>query len=241
MKSIIFDTGPIISLTLNNILWILESLHEKFEGEFYITRGVYDELINKPLSTKKYKFEALQVLPLITKGILKINENPLIQEKADYLLSLANNCFEAHGNYIKAVHRGEMEAVACALVEGSSTLVIDERTTRDIIENPELLERRFERKLHTNVNVHHDNMKRLSQEIGHLKVIRSFELATVAFELGLLNMFTLKEQENVVPNIRRAVLEGVLWGLKLSGCSVKKEDIYEVLDSDKVSDSAQRV
>jgi len=226
----VFDTGPIISLTLNNILWVLEALRERFDGEFYITEGVYKELIEKPLSTKKYKFEALQILPLITKGILKLNKRQEIKDKAQELLDLANQSFVARDNNIGIVHQGEVEAIACAIIEGADTLVIDERTTRSLIESPELLERHFERKLHTNVDVNRDNLNRLCEQIKHIKVIRSFELASVAFEKGLLNMYDVKGEEEYVPNIRRALLEGVLWGVKLNGCSVKREEIYEILD-----------
>jgi len=70
-KSIVFDTGPVISLTLNNLLWLIEPLQQRYEGDFIITPMIYRELIEKPLSTKKYKFEALQILPLLSKGLLK--------------------------------------------------------------------------------------------------------------------------------------------------------------------------
>ena len=230
MKSIVFDSGPIISLTLNNILWTLESLHEKFDGEFYITKEVYNEIITKPLATKKYKFEALQILPLITKGILKFTTEKEIEDKAKILLKLANEVFMARENYIKIVHMGEMQAIACALIKKSDTIAIDERTTRILIEKPLSLKRHFEKKLHTKVDMNEDNLKILTKEFGHLKVIRSFELVTIAFELGLLNIFAQKEEEKLVPNIRSALLESVLWGVKLNGCSVKREEIYEVVD-----------
>jgi len=229
--SIVFDTGPIISLTLNNILWVLESLKEKFDGEFYITPAIYNELIEKPLSTKKYKFEALQILPLITRGILNLVERDDIQRKAQSLLDIANDTYQARGNSIKIVHMGEMEAIACALVMNSDTLVIDERTTRVLVESPEKLRKHLERKLHTNVQVNSDNLERLRNEFGHLKVIRSFELATIAYEMGLLNMFIQKSEEKIVPGLKKAVLEGVLWGVKLNGCSVRREDIDKVVES----------
>ena len=229
MRAIVFDTGPIISLTLNNILWLLESLHERFNGEFYITPAVYDELIKKPLSTRKYKFEALQILPLIAKGIIKIDNSAEIEPKANELLELANQCFMAHGNYIKIVHKGEMQTIACALLRGSDTIVVDERTTRILIENINLLERYLNKKLHTAVKIDKEKSKRLKDELKGLKVIRSFELVTVAFEMGLLNLFILKEEKNIVPDLRKAVLEGVLWGIKLSGCSVKTDDIYRTI------------
>src|SRR3989338_4411789 len=115
MKTIVFDTGPIISLTLNNLLWILEELRKWYKGEFYITPAVYDELINKPLSTRKYKLEALQVLPYITKGTLKVYNNLPIINIAKELDTIANKIFQVEGNYVQIVHRGEIEAVATAI------------------------------------------------------------------------------------------------------------------------------
>ena len=70
MRSIVFDTGPIISLTTNNLLWLLEPLKKKYKGHFHITSDVKRELIDRPLQTKKFKFEALQVMHIIKKGIL---------------------------------------------------------------------------------------------------------------------------------------------------------------------------
>lgn len=228
----IFDSGPVISLTLNNILWLLESMNDRFKGDFLITREVYNELIERPLSTKKFKFEALQILPLITKGILKLVDEPEIDQKTKEILDLANSCFIARDKNLSIVHRGEAQAIACALVKGADTIVIDERTTRVLIESPGSLENHLRHKLHTHVHLHNDNMDRLRKEIGHLKVVRSFDLAIIAFEMGLLNMYALKELESTVPDIRKAVLEGVLWGLKLNGCSVKKEEIYQVLEQE---------
>jgi len=114
-KSIVFDTGPIISLTLNNLNWLIEPLKEKYGGEFFITPAVYGELIERPLSTKKYKFEALQNLPYLIKGIIKNDARKIINIKANELINLANKCFRAQDNYIQIVHIGEMEALACAI------------------------------------------------------------------------------------------------------------------------------
>ena len=167
------------------------------------------------------------------KNILNNYDSDEMQNKANELLQIANHTFKARGNWIKIVHRSEMEAIACALVTDSETLVVDERTTRVLVESPDLLKRQLERKLHTGIEVNEEKFNLLKEELKNLNVIRSFELVTIAFELGLLNMFTLEEQEKIVPNIRSAVLEGVLWGVKLNGCSVKREEIYEVIDLEK--------
>src|SRR3989338_9190476 len=109
MRCIVFDTGPLISLTITNLLWILDGIKDAFKGEFYITPTVYEELITKPLKTRKYKLEALQVLPYITKGTLKIYNNLPIINIAKELDTIANKIFQVEGNYVQIVHRGEIE------------------------------------------------------------------------------------------------------------------------------------
>jgi hypothetical protein len=228
-KTIVFDSGPIISLTMNSLLWIIEPLQKRYGGDFMITSGGYSELIEKPLSTKKYKFEALQILPHITNGVIKVSQSREVYTKANELFELANNCFMAHGSWIKIVHIAEMEALAEALLNNADAIVIDERTTRTLIESPELLKTILEKKLHTEIKINDSNFKKLKQEIGKLFVLRSFELVAMAFELGLLNKYMLEEEKKKLPNLKRAVLEGVLWAVKLNGCSVKREDIYTLI------------
>ena len=141
MKSIVFDTGPIISLTTNNLLWIIEKLKQRYGGDFIIPREVKYELVNKPIETKIFKLEALQVNLEINKGNLKVVEDPRIQILKNELMNLANNCFYARGYPIKLVQEGEMAALALAIIFNSEAIVVDERTTRELIESPERLAR----------------------------------------------------------------------------------------------------
>lgn len=234
-KKLVFDTGPLITLTLNNLLWIIKPLKEQLQGDFHICPAVFQELIKKPLTTKKYKFEALQVLPHIMDKTIEVHKDEKCKNKANELLELANSCFVAKDSYIKICHIGEMEAIATAIEIGAETLVIDERTTRTLIENPYSLSEHLSKKLHTNVQVQRDNLEKLTKEIGKLNVIRSFELGIAAFELGILDIYMLKQEEQLdeVDDIRGAVLEGVLWAIKLSGCSVAGEDIDKVLKTEQ--------
>ncbi|MFW6450243.1 MAG: hypothetical protein ACOCZ6_04255 [Nanoarchaeota archaeon] len=236
-KTLVFDTGPLITLTLNNLLWAIKPLKNALKGEFKICPAVYQELIKKPLTTKKYKFEALQVLPFIMDETLEIFHNKELSKKADDLLELANKSFIAKDNYINVVHRGEMEAIATALETGAKTLVIDERTTRTLIENPYALSDHLSKKLHTNIEINRDNLSQLSKQINGINVIRSFELGFVAYELGILDRYVIKSEEKLkeIENIQNAVLEGVLWAIKLSGCSVAGEDIEKILKMKSLS------
>ena len=96
MKSLIFDAGPIISLSVNNLLFILEPLKKDFNGKFFITQSVKKELVDRPLEIKKFKFEAIQVEMLIENGTLEIIDNDFIRQEAQTLLETANGIFMAY-------------------------------------------------------------------------------------------------------------------------------------------------
>ncbi|MFH1439999.1 MAG: hypothetical protein ABIG89_05505 [Candidatus Woesearchaeota archaeon] len=229
MKALIFDTGPIISLTLNNLLWILEPLKKKFSGEFFITPGVYDELIEKPLKTKKYKFEALQILPYISKGVLNVLDEDKIRLITANLLDKVNTTFKANGNWIRIIHQGETEVLASALHLGSTNVVIDERTSRKLIEDPDSIASTLSNKLHTKIDINQENLGYIKKELSCLKVIRSTELAVVAYKMGLLDRYMLEDERKIIKNLDEAIVEGVLWGIKLNGCSIRKEEIYKII------------
>src|SRR3989344_3588176 len=111
MKSIVFDSGPIISLAMNNLLWLLDPLKQKFKGEFFIPEAVKAEIIDRPLTTKIFEFEALQVESLIRQETIKIISSSEIERLANHLGTLANSAFVAMGNPIKIVQYGEMQAL----------------------------------------------------------------------------------------------------------------------------------
>lgn len=227
MKSITFDAGPVISFATNNLLGLLEQLKGKFKGDFYITKGVENELVKKPLESKKFKFEALQILEQIKKGSLKVVDNDAIHNKGIELLNLANQSFSAYGHYINIVSFAEMESLAAALYFKSEAIVIDERTTRELVENPMIVKKVLEKKIHTRISVNKDNLKEFQKQAKEIKVIRSTELVTIAYELGLLNQYLVEKT-----NPRKTLLEGLLWGVKLNGCAVSDIEINRILRSE---------
>ena len=224
MKSLIFDAGPIISLATNNLLWILEPLKKKFNGKFYITEAVRKEIVDRPLETKKFKFEAIQVESLIEKGVLEIIDNVFIRENTPRLLNTANEIFGAYGNYMKIVHFAEISVIAAAVNINSDAIVIDEKTTRFLIENPRMIVEILKKTLHTSISVNENNLKEFNNTIKDIKAIRSIELVTIAYEQGLLNSYITK-----MADARKDLLEGVLWGVKLNGCAVSKDEIEQIV------------
>lgn len=224
MKAILFDAGPIISLTTNNLLWLLKPLKEKFGGEFYLTEGVRKELVEKPLKTKKFKFEALQVQDQIEKGVLKVIKDGGLRKKAEQLLDLANGVFSVKKNPLKVLQLGELESLAAAKLMDIPYIVVDERITRLLLESPGQMEQLLEKRLHKNVKVNRTKLSRLHKQVEGVKLIRSLELVTIAYELGLLDDYIAK-----IPEARKQLLQGVLWGIKLNGCSVGRQEIDEIV------------
>lgn len=223
MKAIIFDTGPIISLGINNLLWLLKELKKRFKGEFCITESVRKELITKPLKGKRFKFEAMQVQSLIENGVLKVVKDKRIKKRTNQLLDLANKTFYIHKHPMQTFHEGEMETLAAAIELDINIIVVDERVTRMIIERPGQLERRLEKKMHADVKVDKNRLRKFHKAVSHLKLIRSIELVSVAFEMGLLNRYLVK-----IPNAKKELLDSLLWAIKLNGCSITDPEIKEI-------------
>lgn len=225
MKSLVFDSGPIISLSVNSLLWIMEKLKGNFKGEFYITDMIKYELVDRPLNTKRFEFEAIQVLDLINKGVLNVVEDEKIKNKGMDLLDLANHCFTAQNNYINIVHLGDAMSLAAAIVLDADALIVDERTVRLLVENPEKLAKLLKSKLGMKIETDNKNLSKFSEETKNVKIIRSAELIAVAYELGLLDRYIIKN----IPDPRKTLLDAVLWGLKIRGCAVSSKEINKII------------
>ena len=221
MKKIILDSGPIITLALNNnLLWLLESVKNKFDLNFYITKGVKREIVDNPLTTKKFKFEALQVLNLIEKKVIQILDEPKIEGDTKTLLELANSCFKVKDRYLKLVHFAEISAIAAAKIHNADAVMIDERTTRYMLERPHKLKNILSHKLHTKVDINKKQLSILKKETKGIKLIRSAEFVAICFEKGLLDEFLPK-----VSDPKKTLLDALLWGVKLNGCAISTRDL----------------
>ncbi|HLG25154.1 MAG TPA: hypothetical protein VI564_09555 [Candidatus Nanoarchaeia archaeon] len=227
MKSLIFDTGPIISLTTNNLLWILEPLKEKFAGKFYITEAVKRELIDGPIYIKRFKFEAIQVQRLIDVGVLEVISANYAKEDTLRLLKLSNSIFRAFNHDMTIVHHAEMSVIAAALEMEADAVVIDEKTTRFLIEDPKTVIDILKKSLHTSIAVNESNLKEFNKSVTGTNIIRSVELAALAYEMGFLNDLITKIQ-----NPEKNLLESILWGVKLNGCAVSEDEINQIIDTE---------
>ncbi len=228
MKSLVFDTSTIISVATNNLLWVLPQLKKRFKGEFFISSSVKGEVIDAPLKSKKYKLEAMQILSLMGEGTIKVYRNS--KKRVQEISELANKIFRSKDTWIRIMHEAEIESLAIAIEINADAYVIDERNTRMLIENPEGLGQLLQQKLHTKIDMNQESLKRFKEYVKGVNIIRSVELMTVAYELGIMDKY-LKERERKIANIdlRRSLIDGMLWGLKLNGCSITKKEINDII------------
>lgn len=228
MKSLVFDSGPIISLTTTNLLWILERLKHKYNIDFFIVDKVKKELVDRPLHIRRFEFEAVQVMKLIENGILKIIDDEDIKNFGAELCDMANHVVKVYDNYVEIVHPAEMEALALAIKRNSNLFVIDERTTRLLIEDIESLKRLMKIRLNKDVIVDLDMYKKFKSIVKNIKMVRSTEIVAVAYELGLLN--------DLIPKInqgRNILIKSMLWGIKIHGCAISRREIDKIIDIEK--------
>ena len=221
MKTLVFDTGPIISLVTDNLLWILNELKKKFQVDFIISSSVRKELVDNALNTKKFAFEGILINSFIEKNTLSLYKEKL---NINFLENCVNNIFFASNNPIQLLQEGEMESLLLSKKINADALVVDERTTRLLIEDPEKLKKLLENKLHCKIRVNNQNLKQFHDIVGNIKIIRSSELLFIAYESHLFdkikNRFTEKD-----------LLNGLLWGTKLRGCSISEEEINKVVNA----------
>lgn len=222
MKILIFDSSTIISLSLNNLLYLLEKLHERFDGKFIITEEVRQEVVDKPLNIKRFELEALMVSNLLNKKVLEMPESinidkSEIRERTSKIIRLANSSFIARGETIKLLSAGEGSCFALGEVLKEKgieyALVIDERTARMLSEKPENLHKLLENKLHTSVTMNKSNLDVFSDS----KIIRSAELCYIAYKKNLIG---------IEDGIR--VVDAMLYGTKYKGCAISRQEIEEI-------------
>jgi hypothetical protein len=228
MKALVLDSSSIITLASNNLLWILGELKRRSGVRFLISPWVKKEVVDVPLATEKFKLQAIFVLQSISQGMIEILENRKVEAKAIDILNFANTIFYAQDELIKILHRGEAETIAIASSLDSKTIAIDEKTGRLLIESPSKLKNLLKRKLHVRITINDESLKEFKRLSKGLTVIRSSEIAAVAYERKIFSSI-IKSCQRVYPKAREDFLEGMLWGLKLAGCAISIRELQEYL------------
>jgi hypothetical protein len=221
MRILIFDSGPLINLSMNGLLFILEELKKDFDGKFIITEPVRREVVDKPMNVQKFELGAVRIQNLINKGVLEfpnvINVNPdKIMAETEKLSVAANHSMRLRSQAITLVSEAEMSCVALAnelkKQEVEVLVAVDERTTRILSEAPTELEKIMSSKLHHDIKIDVRNLN----DFKNIRFIRSSELVYVAYKKGLIGLQGSK------------VLEALVYATKFKGSAISFEELNEL-------------
>ncbi|MBT96730.1 MAG: hypothetical protein QF567_02445 [Candidatus Pacearchaeota archaeon] len=220
-KVIIFDSGTLISLSMNGLFVEIRRLKEIFKGKFIITREVKEEIIDKPLKTKRFELEGLKLKQLLDEKVLELPlslgiSDKEIDKKTNEIVNIANSTFIAKGKEIHIIDSGEASCLALSEILNKkkieNVIAVDERTTRILGERPENLEKLFRRKLHTKIKSKRENYRFFKG----FKFIRSAELVYVVYKKNLIRLEST------------ALLDALLYAVKFKGCSISDKEIVEI-------------
>jgi hypothetical protein len=218
MKSIVFDTSSVISIMTNNLMDTLIKLKQDSGVNYVITDEIKRELLDVPLQGKKYKLEAIMLSHYLNK-YFKTFSNLNFESMTNYILEKCNTLFSINGKALKLVDKAEVEGLVVAMISNADAYVVDERTMRLIVENPRRLHKLLEKKFHSKIEVDYKILREFETKFENIEILRSSELMVTAYYKNLFVKYNYDEQ----------ILEALLWGLRLRGCSISREDIDAVM------------
>ncbi|GEM_PF-1293342 len=218
MRFLVFDAGPLISLTLSGLLDILPKIHSGLkETKFVLTPQVKFEVIDKSKTNKKFSLEAFKIEKLIKDKVFSLSsefvQNKNLSEETQKVLSFSSQLIKSYGHNVQLLQEGEASCIAFfKLAKKDCLIVSDERTVRLISESKYLLAERMKSKLHSEVFLNEKNFKYFED----LKYIRSSELVFYALKKDLIDIEKSPE-----------ALEALLYSLKFHGTAISQKEIEE--------------
>jgi hypothetical protein len=220
-RDVICDSGVLISLTsacLDNLLYFFSENHKV---RFIIPPSVEYEAVDKPMQAdlRKHLFSAIRIKNAINDGVVTVVDAK-VENEARKIMSSANSMFYMKGKPLHLLHYGESEMLALARELGVDNILIDERTSRMLIEAPFKLKEHMEKEFQINVMVNKNSFKEMASRISSLKTIRSSELVMLAYENGYFKSFEKLQSE---------ALTAALYKIKFSGCSISFDEINSYL------------
>ncbi len=219
-RHVVCDSGSLISLTTSCLTELLEFFSKNTEIKFVIPPAVKEEAVDYPVrrGIKKYLYSALKINNLIEEGLLTAVGDPGISVETNKIMNLANNIFFIRGKPLRMIQAGESEMLVLARDVGINYLLVDERTTRMMIEAPFRLKEHLEKEFGINVMLNKMNYTKFREMFGSMNVVRSSELVMLASDYGYFRKFGSMEKQ---------VLEAALYRIKFAGCSIGFDEIRE--------------
>ncbi len=204
---IICDSSTLISLAETCNLEVLYLLAEN-SVEFYITKSVKKEIIENPERIKRYEYGALRLEKCFEDRVIKEVEEDWQETRS--LAEKLNSTFEIEGRNLTIVQEGEVSCISVYKKFSFDAFAVDEKTTRLLFENPELLLVEMEKEYGEKMVFHKPDFLKI-------QILRSTELLYFAFRKGYLQEFKNPKK----------VFNAALQALKYAGCSITEDELEE--------------
>jgi len=217
-NSIACDSSALISLADTCFLDALAELRKSTGNHFVMSESVKFECVDNPLRTKSHTLPAIRIKLAINEGLLTVADSSQLKRATDDMLWIANNIFYCDDRPMSILHRGEAETLALAAEVGLGSVLIDERTTRMLVEDPATLGRHLQEEIGKHIRTNGKYLERFQQLTGNMQLFRSCELMIIAYEKGYFKKFN---------GLEKQAIEAALYGLKFAGCSVGFGEIEE--------------
>jgi len=218
LKTLVFDSSSIISISEKCFIKVFEHLSKK--AELAIPKRVEFETIIHPGHIKAFELNALRIRMALREQWLKsIQLTPEFLQLAVQIKNTANNCFGINDRPFVLIQDGEAETLALVKQLNAEMLVIDERNTRMLIEDIKGLQEYLSKKI-APLSANEKRISELKRLVSGISICRSSELIALAFEQGFLDEELEKSRES---------LEAALYAVRFSGCAVSEREIQEYL------------
>jgi hypothetical protein len=221
-KLLVCDSGSLISLTTACITELLYFFKEKYHLSFVMPPAVEEETVLYPLRKriKEYMFSAIKIKDAINDGVITVMNTDTLARDRDGVMAAANNLFYAQGRPLNLIQKGESEVLALAHEIGADSILLDERTTRMLIEAPFVLKKHMEEEFHVNVMMNKGNLDRFSNYSKGITTFRSSEVVILGYETGYFNRYQGQEKD---------ALEAALYRVRFAGCSIRFDEVSRYL------------
>ena len=200
---------------------LFKHLKEREKVSFIIPESVYYESVERPLKIKRFELNAVRIKNAVENGFLEIAKTtPEIKNMMNELSTITADLCRADGKKITLINKGEAETLALMKEINSKILLIDERTTRMIIEEPQNLMSFLQHRHKCKITINNGRMDEFKSFFTNINVIRSVELIALAYDDGAFEMQMKKSKQ---------ALEAALFAAKYAGCAVSAKEIKDYL------------
>ncbi|MBI5036459.1 hypothetical protein HZC09_03875 [Candidatus Micrarchaeota archaeon] len=212
------DSSSLISLVETCNLGTLSFLQKKKNARFLVPPAVVYEIVENPSHVNRHAFSALRLKKALSQGILAKYNSASLQKNTKELLVHANNLFSVNGKTLKILHPGEAECLAAYRETEAKAFIVDEKTTRLLLESPKLLLESLRNEYGGPVKVNGNTLEKLRRLLDGFVALRSTEIVGVAFQNGFFVDFGKDEQD---------AFHSVVYALREAGCSITSKELLD--------------